>query len=101
MLPNQTSTLPNNTYVPTSLFLSPVTFNEIISTFASISNSHAIGSDGIVPMLVKANAVHISQQLLYIVNLSFSQGVFPKSLKMLLWSLFIKVDLAWVLVIID
>ena len=32
-------------------------------------------------MLVKANAVHISQHLLYIVNSSFLQGVFPKSLK--------------------
>ena len=80
-LPNQTSILPNNTNLPSSIFLFPVSFNEIIITFASISNSHAIGSDGIVPMLVKANVVHISQQLVYIVNLSFSQGVFPKSLK--------------------
>ena len=46
-----------------------------------MSNSHAIGYDGTVLMLVKANAVHISQQLLYVINLSFSQGVFSKSLK--------------------
>ena len=32
-------------------------------------------------MLVKVNAIHINQQLLYIVDLSFSQGVFHKSLK--------------------
>ena len=54
----QTSTPPNNTYVPCSLFLSPITFNEIINTFVSISNYHAIGSDEIVPKQVKANAVN-------------------------------------------
>ena len=81
LLPNQTRNLPNYTYVPSSLFLFPVTFNEIINKFASISNFHAIGSDRIVPVLVKANVVHISQLLLYIVNLFFSQGVFLKSLK--------------------
>ena len=80
-LPNQTSNLPNKTYVSSNLFLSPVTFNEIFNTFASISNSHAIEFVGIVPMLVKAIAVHISQHLLYTVNLSFSQCVLPKSLK--------------------
>ena len=81
ILPNQTSNLPNKTYVACSLFLSPVTFNEIFNTFACISNSHVIEFDGIVPMLVKAVAAHFSQHLLYIVNLSFSQCVFPKSLK--------------------
>ena len=101
LLPNQILTLPNNTYIPSSLFLSPVTFNEIINTFVSISNSHAIGSDGIVPMLVKANAVHISQQLLYLVNLSFSQGVFLQSLQNAIVVPFIKVDLTWILVIIN
>ena len=42
LLPNQTSTLPNSTYVPSSLFLSFVTFNEIINTFANISDFCAI-----------------------------------------------------------
>ena len=45
-------TLPNNTYVPSSLFLSPVTFNEIINTCACISNSLVIRYDGIVSLLI-------------------------------------------------
>ena len=57
LLPNQTSTLPDNTYVPSSLFLLLPLTKLLIHLL--MSTSHAIGSDG---MLVKANAVHISQQ---------------------------------------
>jgi hypothetical protein len=47
----------------------------------TLSNSNAIGSDGFLPEIIKQNAVHLSIQLAYIFNLSFSQGIFPKILK--------------------
>ncbi len=78
--PNQKHTLPGSS-VTKSLFLSPITFNETISTFASLSNTRATGTDGLSPELIKCNAASLSHQLTYIFNLSFSQGVFPKLLK--------------------
>lgn len=79
--PDQNHTLPDSYFVAKCLFLSPITFNETISTIASLSNTRAIGSDGLSPELIKSNAALISHQLTYIFNLSLTQGIFPNLLK--------------------
>jgi hypothetical protein len=79
--PSQHPTIPQDTFVTQSIFLLPVSDNEVISTLSSISNSNATGSDGILPEIIKLNATHIAPLLTYIFNLSFSQGLFPNLLK--------------------
>ena len=78
---NSTHTIPKTSFVYDSFFLSPVTIPEIIDTISSISNSHSVGSDGLNPIIIKQNINFIVKQLEYIVNLSFSQAVFPTLLK--------------------
>ncbi len=79
--PGQLHTIPDSSFIANSFFLNPTSYNEIISTMASLSNSCAIGVDGICPKLIKCNASLLARQLAYIYNLSFSQGVFPILLK--------------------
>jgi hypothetical protein len=78
---NNSHTIPDSVFVSNSLFLTPLTVNEILSTFASLSNSTAIGTDNLLPTIIKLNASLISNQLTYIFNLSFTQGIFPNLLK--------------------
>ena len=78
---DQHHTIPDSNFVNNSLFLLPITPNEIVDVFASISNSRAIGNDGLLSEILKSNATLICQQLTHIFNLSFTQGVFPKLLK--------------------
>ena len=70
-----------NTVFENSFFLSPITTDELICTAMSLSNSISIGDDGIRPDIIKDNIALIAEQLKYIFNLSFSQGVFPEALK--------------------
>jgi hypothetical protein len=55
--------------------------SELINALAGLSNSQAIGSDGLNPTIIKKAFPVISNQLLYIFNLSFNQGVYPDMLK--------------------
>ena len=95
-------TIPNESHITDSFFLSPLTYNEIIITANNLSNSSAIESeginneiiiiannlsnssaivrDGINPISIK-NIICIANQLMYIFNMSFAKGVFPKLLK--------------------
>ncbi len=77
----QPHTVPNSGFIANSFFLTPVTFDEIISTFASLSNSQSIGTDGMGPEIIKSNAILIGYQVTHILNLTFAEGVFPKLLK--------------------
>ena len=63
------------------MYLSPVTYDEIINIIPSLSNSHAVGYDGFNPIIVKSNLPYLANQLTYIFNLSFEQCIFPKQLK--------------------
>ena len=58
--------------ISNSFYLNPVTLNEIINTLTSLSNSHAIGIDGLRSNIIKITTDLISFQLSYIFNLSFS-----------------------------
>ena len=69
----------NDSYIRTNLFLFPVTNNEFISTFSSLSNLRSVGNDGLRPDIIKSIASLISPHLTYILNLSFSQGIFAKA----------------------
>ena len=79
--PDQHHTIPDGNFVNNSLFLSPITPNEVVDVFASISNSCALSNDGLPSEILKSTATLICQQLTHIFNLSFTQGVFPKLLK--------------------
>ena len=87
---DQHHTIPDSNFVNNSLFLSPITPNEIVDVFASISNSRALGNDGLLTEILKSNATLICQQLTNIFNLSFTQGVSLSYSKDLLLSLYIK-----------
>lgn len=79
--PNHIFRMPDQAFVANNLFLSPTTNTEIISTIASLSNSPAVGSDGVTASVIKSSSILIAPHLAYIFNLSFSQGVFPNRLK--------------------
>ncbi len=74
-------TLTRDSFITKSLFLAPITCIELISTITSLSNSQSVGVDGLTSDIIKSNATLIAQQLTYIFNLSFSEGVFPNLLK--------------------
>jgi hypothetical protein len=78
---NHNYKMPDEAFVTNSLFLSPVTNNEIINIITSLSNSPATGSDGLVASIIKSNSALIAPQLTYIFNLSLTQGIFPSLLK--------------------
>jgi hypothetical protein len=78
---NQCHTIPNNDFVNCSMFLTPVSANEVLYTLHSLSNSQSLGADGLLPDIIKNNALHINSHLAHICNLSFLQGVFPNLLK--------------------
>ena len=46
---NQPLTLTNDTFVSQTIFLTPVNNNEIINTLKNLTNSNAIGTDGLLP----------------------------------------------------
>ena len=64
-----------------SIFLSGVTTNEINKIIQSLKNG-AAGHDDITAANLKIVARSINQPLAYLCNLSFTQGVFPKELKL-------------------
>ena len=64
-----------------SIFLSEVTTNEIDKIIQSLKNG-AAGHDDITAANLKLVARSINQPLAYLCNLSFTQGVFPKELKL-------------------
>lgn len=64
-----------------TIFLTPVTENEIIGVIRELKNSGSTGDDGIPVSVIKHAADNIAKPLSHIVNLCFIQGVFPDRLK--------------------
>lgn len=64
-----------------SMFIDPVTKEELGDVIRSLKNGTAPGIDGVSSALVKYIYPVINNVLLYIVNLSFETGVFPSKLK--------------------
>jgi exonuclease III len=64
-----------------SLFLQPCTKDEIIKIMKSLNNTNSVGFDQITTSILKECAVEISSILVHLVNLTFTQGIFPERLK--------------------
>ena len=78
---NFKTTIPDQLLNKQTLFLLPVTNNEIIICFNELSNSSALSYDGKNPIVIKKNVVPLANQLCYIFNLSFEKGLYPSCLK--------------------
>ena len=78
---NQAHTIPHSDFVKCSMFSAPVSDSEVCSNVLSLSNSQSLGSDGILPDIIKYFIHYKDHQLTYIFNLSFSQSVFLNLLK--------------------
>ena len=69
-------------HVVNSMFLEPVTEQEILNIVKLFKNKHSRGHDGI-PMFLLKNVIHnILKPLSYICNLSLKNGIFPEDMKM-------------------
>ena len=65
---------------PFSMFVKRVDETELGDILSNLKNS-AAGSDGIKPSLIKLVKTEIMEPLLFLVNISLKQGVFPDLLK--------------------
>lgn len=64
-----------------SFFFRPVDELELLHVVKSLKNSYSCGSDNFSTNLLKKCVDFIKRPLLNLINLSFSKGVFPESLK--------------------
>jgi hypothetical protein len=67
---------------PNTIFLKPTNTVEIIKIINDLKTNSSCGWDDISPKVIKFCHFHIVDSLVYIVNLSLSQGVFPDQLKL-------------------
>ena len=70
-----------NKPIKNSMFLAPVTNEEIQQLIKNLRNGKSPGPDNIGPGLVKEASSVLCEPLLYIYNLSFSSGIVPSRLK--------------------
>lgn len=89
-LTNKINLLPNsmtcnnsnrNKIIPHTIFLRPVSENEIYNIIMSLKNSKASGYDYITTRVLKLCAPYICRPLAHIINLSYVEGIFPEKLK--------------------
>ena len=66
---------------PESMFVNPVSKEELNRVIQNLKNSSP-GYDNLSPCIIKEFSDHLIDPLLHIINLSFSQGVFPDELKL-------------------
>ena len=69
-----------NDAIQETIFLEPVTLEEIRAIVSSLKNN-ATGFDEINAEYLKMSMVFVANPLVYICNMSFSEGVFPTQLK--------------------
>jgi hypothetical protein len=67
-----------------SMFLNPITENEMISEVLKLKGNKSPGYDEINAKIIKTVATDISQPLTHIFNLSFPTGFIPEQLKRVL-----------------
>lgn len=65
-----------------SIFIEYILPNELTAVIKSLKNNTSPGIDGVNAAMIKEIASSILDVLLYIVNLSFTTGVFPSKLKL-------------------
>lgn len=71
----------DNHIVPNSIFLTPVSQNEIIKYISSLKNNSATGLDQISVKLIKYCHLHLIKPLTHIINTIFSTGLVPTKFK--------------------
>lgn len=86
-VPSNFSSLNYNNYFPkrsemNSIFLESIAPNELEEAIRSLKNNTSPGKDGISAALIKDISTNILDVLLFIVNQSFTSGVFPSKLKL-------------------
>lgn len=64
-----------------SMYLKPVTENEIINQISSLKNHSAPGLDGVSAKLIKLTHIEIAQPMAHIINLIFKTGLVPSYFK--------------------
>ena len=64
-----------------SFFCSPVTPVEVENIIMGLNNSNATGVDQIPMKVIKISSAYIINPLTHVINLSFSEGHFPSTLK--------------------
>lgn len=65
-----------------NMYLFPTDESEVLKTIKSLKNTLAVGFDGISTNAIKQTADALTPILTYLINLSFSEGVFPDKLKL-------------------
>lgn len=65
-----------------SIFLKPITNQEIIRITKELKNKHSSGIDGIPTSIIKYCVEGIKEILCYVINNSLTYGIFPENLKM-------------------
>lgn len=65
-----------------SMFLRPMEVNEVRQEIMSLSNTRSEGYDEINTKIVKACCNELTGILTHLINMSFSQGIFPGKLKL-------------------
>lgn len=64
-----------------SLFMQPVTIDDIIKIISTLKNTSTVGYDGISTKVIKFTKEVIAPPLVHIINLCITDGIFPESLK--------------------
>lgn len=72
----------NENTIANSMFLTPMSENEIGQHILSLNNTNSEGYDELNTKIIKECAHELTKVLTYLINLSFSRGVFPSALKL-------------------
>jgi len=66
---------------PVTIFIEPVTENEVIQVIKDLKNNSSVGFDETPTFLVKQCLCHFIKPLVHIYNISFLTGTFPDMMK--------------------
>ena len=71
-----------NERVENSFIIEPTNNDKVLSVIKQFKNGKATGSNSLNTILMKKCAKEISEPLALLFNMSFSNGIFPESLKL-------------------
>lgn len=66
---------------PNTMYLNPVTENELIQHISTLKNNGSPGIDGITAYIIKRNHKYILKPLKHLINLIFEKSLVPKQFK--------------------
>lgn len=71
----------HNMHLCDSVFLNPVTKNEVINCISTLKSNSSPGMNKIPSKLVKERHIYILKPLFHIINLIFTTGIIPEQFK--------------------